>query len=47
VAVIAETLGYSPATIERHATDSASVHAQYIAAEELPGRVFRVGVKIQ
>jgi hypothetical protein len=32
VAIIAETLGYSPATIERHATDSATAYAQYIAA---------------
>jgi hypothetical protein len=32
VAIIAETLGYSPATIERHATDSASAYAQYITA---------------
>lgn len=32
VAIIAETLGYSPATIERHATDSAAAYAQYIAA---------------
>ncbi|WP_245827727.1 Fis family transcriptional regulator [Sinomonas mesophila] len=30
--LIAETLGYSPATIERHATDSAAAYAQYIAA---------------
>ncbi|BCW48538.1 hypothetical protein [Arthrobacter sp. StoSoilB13] len=32
VAIIAETLGYSPTTIERHATDSAAAYAQYIAA---------------
>lgn len=32
VAIVAETLGYSPATIERHATDSAAAYAQYIAA---------------
>lgn len=32
VAIIAETLGYSPTTIERHATDSASAYARYIAA---------------
>ncbi|MFH5879343.1 hypothetical protein [Arthrobacter sp. NA-172] len=32
VAIIAETLGYSPTTIERHATDSAVAYAQYIAA---------------
>ena len=32
VAIIAETLGYSPTTIERHATGSAAAYAQYIAA---------------
>jgi hypothetical protein len=32
VAIIAETLGYSPTTIERHATDSAAAYAQYISA---------------
>ncbi|MFB8370990.1 hypothetical protein ACFC25_16715 [Pseudarthrobacter sp. NPDC055928] len=32
MAIIAETLGYSPATIERHATDSAAAYAQYVAA---------------
>ena len=32
VAVIAEALGYSPATIERHAIGSAATYAQYIAA---------------
>ena len=32
VAIIAETLGYSPTTIERHATDSAAAYAQYVAA---------------
>jgi hypothetical protein len=32
VDVIAETMGYSPAIIERHPTDSASAYAQYIAA---------------
>ncbi|GAB2754959.1 Fis family transcriptional regulator [Sinomonas soli] len=31
VAIIAETLGYSPATIERHATDSAAAYSQYVA----------------
>ncbi|WP_197412878.1 hypothetical protein [Arthrobacter sp. EpRS71] len=31
-AIIAETLGYSPTTIERHATDSAAAYAKYIAA---------------
>lgn len=30
--VIAEMLGYSPVTIERHAIDSASTYAQYVAA---------------
>ena len=32
VAIISDALGYSPATIERHATDSAAAYAQYIAA---------------
>ena len=32
VAIIAETLGYSPKTIERHATSSAATYARYIAA---------------
>lgn len=32
VAIIAEALGYSPATIERHAIDSATAYASYIAA---------------
>lgn len=32
VAIIAETLGYSSTTIERHATDSAAAYAQYVAA---------------
>lgn len=32
VAIIAEAFGYSPATIERHATDSATAYAAYIAA---------------
>jgi len=32
VAIIAEALGYSPATIERHATDSASAYMAYIEA---------------
>jgi hypothetical protein len=32
VAVIAETLGYSPTTIERHAVGSAVTYAQYVAA---------------
>lgn len=30
VALLAETLGYSPATIERHAVDSASAYARYV-----------------
>jgi hypothetical protein len=32
VAIIADTLGYSPATIERHAIASAATYAHYIAA---------------
>jgi hypothetical protein len=32
VAVIAEALGSSPATIERHAIGSAVTYAQYVAA---------------
>lgn len=32
IAIIAEVLGYSPATIERHAIDSASAYAAYVAA---------------
>ncbi|MBT2550201.1 Fis family transcriptional regulator [Arthrobacter sp. ISL-65] len=32
VAIIAETLGYSPTTIERHATHSAAAYTRYIAA---------------
>jgi hypothetical protein len=32
VAVLAEALGYHPATIERHAGDSASAYARYVAA---------------
>ena len=32
VAIIAEALGYSPATIERHAVDSAAAYARYIEA---------------
>ena len=31
VAILAEALGYSPATIERHAVDSATTYARYIA----------------
>ena len=34
VPLIAEALGYSPATIERHATDSAAAYAEYIAARQ-------------
>ncbi|MEV4263553.1 hypothetical protein [Kribbella sp. NPDC049584] len=32
VAIIAEALGYSPATIERHTVDSAAAYARYVAA---------------
>jgi hypothetical protein len=32
VAILADTLGYSPATIERHAVDSATAYARYVAA---------------
>lgn len=32
VAIISEALGHSPATIERHAVDSAAAYAQYITA---------------
>lgn len=32
VAIIAEALGYTPATIERHAVDSATSYSRYIAA---------------
>jgi hypothetical protein len=32
VAIIAETLGYHPATIDRHAVDAAATYAEYIAA---------------
>ena len=32
VPILAETLGYSPATIERHTTASAATYARYIAA---------------
>lgn len=38
VAIIAETLGYHPATIERHAVDSAATYSQYIAAIEVNPR---------
>ncbi|MGD3152500.1 Fis family transcriptional regulator [Tsukamurella tyrosinosolvens] len=31
-AILADTLGYSPATIERHAVASAAAYAQYVAA---------------
>ncbi len=34
VAILAETLGYSPATIERHAAGSAATYAQYVATIE-------------
>jgi hypothetical protein len=36
VAIIAETLGYSHKTIERHATSSATTYARYIAAVRTP-----------
>lgn len=32
VAILAEALGYSPTTIERHTVDSAAAHARYVAA---------------
>jgi DNA-binding transcriptional ArsR family regulator len=32
VAILAEALGYSPATIERHAVDSATAYARYVGA---------------
>lgn len=32
VAIIAEALGYSPSTIERHAIDSSANYAQYVSA---------------
>jgi hypothetical protein len=39
VAIIAEALGYSHKTIERHATSSAAAYARYIAAvRTLPER---------
>jgi integrase len=38
LAIIAETLGYSPKTIERHATDSAAAYAQYVAAARFSRR---------
>lgn len=31
VAILAETLGYSPATIERHSRDSAAAYARYVS----------------
>ncbi len=38
IPIIAEVLGYTPATIERHAVASATTYSQYIAAlRELPG----------
>ncbi|WP_284982918.1 hypothetical protein [Arthrobacter sp. efr-133-TYG-118] len=39
VAIIAETLGYSPTTIERHATGSAAAYAQYITTRVHARRV--------
>ena len=32
VAILADALGYSPATIERHAVDSATAYARYVGA---------------
>jgi hypothetical protein len=32
VAILAETLGYHPSTIERHAVDSATAYSRYVAA---------------
>jgi hypothetical protein len=32
VAILAEALGYSPATIERHAVDPAAAYGRYVAA---------------
>lgn len=34
VAIIAEALGYSPKTTERHATNAASTYMRYIAAQQ-------------
>ncbi|MET9203500.1 Fis family transcriptional regulator, partial [Gordonia sp. NPDC003585] len=31
-AILADALGYSPATIERHAVASAATYAQYVSA---------------
>lgn len=36
IPVIAEVLGYAPATIERHAIGSASTYSQYVAALREP-----------
>ncbi len=36
VAVIAEVLGYAPATVEKHALAAASTYAQYVAAPRRP-----------
>jgi hypothetical protein len=32
IAILAETLGYSPQTLEAHARASASTYARYVAA---------------
>ena len=32
IAILAEALGYHPATIERHAVDSAAAYSRYVAA---------------
>ena len=37
IPIIADALGYHPATIERHAIGSASVYSQYIAARRQLG----------
>ncbi len=36
IPIIAEVLGYSPATIERHAVASASTYARYIGGTSQP-----------
>lgn len=35
VAILAEALGYSPATIDRHSRDSASACARYVATRAM------------
>jgi hypothetical protein len=37
VAVIAETLGHHPATIERHAVDSATSYSEHVAVSHAAG----------